>query len=136
MSHTVSRREMLALLVVAAAGGTLPTSLHGLAARRPIFASEPELEAWVTDRLGQADVKAMATAWRAKHPAESSAEVVTRAILSGRRRGEPLAEFLARAVATEHEQGRAEVVDGWYFAPTEARLATLLDLVRDGARPG
>ena len=132
MSQTISRREMLALLGVAVAGGALPSSLHALATRHPVFASEAELDAWVTDRLGDADVKAIATAWRASHSAESSAEVVTRAILSGRRRGEPLAEFLARAVATEHEQGRAEDVDGWHLAPTEARLATLLDLVRTG----
>ena len=132
MSQTVSRREMLALLGVAVAGGVLPAPLHGLATRPPLFASEAELEAWVNEHLGEADVKAIATAWKAKHPAESSSDEVTRAILSGRRRGEPLADFLPRVVTAEHRDGRAEVVDGWYLAPTEARLATLLDLVRAG----
>jgi hypothetical protein len=132
MSPTLSRREMLALLGAAVAGGVLPMPLHGFTTRRPLFASEEDLEAWVNEHLAQADVKAIATAWKAKHPSESSAESVARAILSGRRRGEPLADFLPRVVTAEHRDGRAEVVDGWYFAPTEARLAMLLDLVRAG----
>ena len=136
MSRTVSRREMLALLGVALAGGVLPASLHGLPTRPPLYAKQAELDAWVTDHLGDANVRPIATAWRAKHAAESSAEAVTRAILSGRRRGEPLSDFLPRVVTAEHRDGRAEAVDGWYLAPTEARLATLLDLVRSGARPG
>jgi hypothetical protein len=75
--------------------------------------------------LGQADLKAIGAAWIAAHPNESSADVLTRAITSGRRRGEALGPYLARVVAEEHGAGRAELVDGWFLAPTEARLAAL-----------
>jgi hypothetical protein len=139
MKQTVSRREMLAALMALTAGvtvatGGVPRRLDAFVGRGALFATEPELDAWVTAQLGQADVTSIATAWRQSHPAESSAAAVTRAIVARRRGREPLGEYLARAVAEEHRDGRAEAVDGWYLAPTEARLATLLDLVREAAR--
>ena len=132
MSETVSRREVLALFGAALIGGMLPAPLGAYAPRGSGHQLEAELDAWLSTRLGDADVKAIAAAWRAAHPAEASAEGVARAILAKRRGGEPLARYLARTVASEHGEGRAERMDGWYLAPTEARLATLLDLVRGG----
>jgi hypothetical protein len=136
MKQTVSRREMLVALAagVAVATGAVPRRLDAFVGRGALFATEAELDAWVTARLGQADVTSIAKAWREAHPAESSAAAVTRAIVARRPGREPLGEYLARAVAEEHRDGRAEAVDGWYLTPTEARLATLLDFVREAGR--
>jgi hypothetical protein len=87
-----------------------------------------ELDAWIADHLNQADLAGISAAWVAAHPQESSADALSRAIMRGRRRGESLGVYLSRAVAAEHRAGRAEVVDGWYLAPTEARVAALAGL--------
>ena len=123
MNAVLSRRQALGWLatsVVAAAAS--PTRAFGGWQRAELNA---ELDAWLAERLGQADVKGIAEAWRAAHSAELSAEVLTRLIVANRKRGEPLAEYLSRVVVEEHRAGRAELVDGWFLAPTEARIATL-----------
>jgi hypothetical protein len=128
----VSRREMLAALAGSLTAFTVsaPARMGAFARRGVEHARESELDAWLTSQLGGTDVRSTAGAWRALHPAESSRDVLTRAILAGRRNREPLEDYLARVVATEHRDGRAESVDGWMLAPTEARLATLLDLAK------
>ena len=79
--------------------------------------------------LGDAEVTALAAAWRARHTDEVDADALARAILAGRRRGEPLAAHLARRNAADHAEERAELLDGWYLAPTEARLVTLVAIL-------
>ena len=136
MNQALSRREMLVLLAggVAVASGAAPGRLADFARGPFSIQSDAELDAWVTSRLAEADVRTIAAAWTTRHPAESSAAVLTRAILAGRKGREPLSAYLARTVSAEHRDGRSEEVDGWFLAPTEARLATLLELVRKGAR--
>ena len=133
MTRSLSRRDVLALLgagLAVAATGVTPLSLY--AAVRPVArpASSAELETWVSTQLGQSDVRSIASAWKAKHATDSTAQSLAQRILAERRRGEALEAYLARMVASEHAAGRAESVDGWYLAPTEARLATLADLLR------
>ena len=132
--RVVTRREMLALLgagLVTAAGG----SVRELVAATPRGAeSDVELARWVVEQLAGIDVRTLAGAWRERHPAEATRMALAREILAGRRRGEALQRFLARKIAAEHRDGRAEVVDGWYLAPTEARLVALLQTVQEEAR--
>jgi len=137
MTRSVSRRDMLALLGAGLAitmTGALPSSLSAAARNVARVQGNAELDTWVTAQLGRADVRGIGSAWKARHPADSSPDALARAILSERRRGEPLPAYLSRVVVAEHAAGRAEPVDGWYLAPTEARLATLVDLVRAGTR--
>jgi hypothetical protein len=98
----------------------------GLPAATPTRDDEAELAAWLRAKLGDAEVTALAAAWRARHPDETEPQALARALLAGRARGEPLAAHLARTNAAEHAGERAELVDGWVLAPTEARLVTLL----------
>ena len=126
MSATITRREALGLL--AASFVTVVSSPAQAFGVRPSSSLNAELDAWVAERLGQADMKGIAEAWKAAHPGESSSDVLTRAILTGRRRGERLDAYLSRVVAEEHRTGRAEVLDGWFLAPTEARIAALASL--------
>ena len=133
MTRTVSRRDMLALIgagLAVATTGALPSSLYGAASSVAREATNAELETWVSAQLGESDVRSIASAWKATHATDSTAQSLAQTILSERRRGEGLEAYLARMVAKEHAAGRAEPVDGWYLAPTEARLATLVDLVR------
>jgi hypothetical protein len=123
---TITRRELLALLAAGAALLAGVPAADAVALRAPT--APDELTAWLDATLGGADLSAVAAAWRERHPAESTADALARYVLAGRRRGEPLASFLARAVASEHAAGRAELLDGWFLAPTEARLAALLSL--------
>ena len=90
MNQTVSRREMLRALAagVALATGVAPRSVHAFARSGAASVNESELDAWVSARLADADVKAIASAWRQTHPSESSAAALTRAIVAGRRRRE------------------------------------------------
>ena len=123
MNATITRRQALGLLAASIATATAsPSRALGSWRRR---SGNAELDAWIAQRLGQADVNGVRSAWIAAHPTESPADVLTRAILSGRRSGEALGSYLARVVAEEHRAGRAEVLDGWYLAPTEARIAAL-----------
>ena len=126
MSATITRRQALGLLAASVAA-VAASPVQALGVRRKIGVNA-ELDAWVAERLGQADVKGVAAAWRAAHPSESSADVLTRAIMSGRRRGEGLGAYLSRVVADEYRADRAEVLDGWFLAPTEARIAALASL--------
>ena len=133
MTRSVSRRDMLALLgagLAVATAGALPSSVYGAARSVAREASNAELEKWVSAQLGQSDVRSIASAWKATHPTDSTAQSLARSILAERRGGEALEAYLSRMVAREHAAGRAEPVDGWYLAPTEARLATLMDVVR------
>ena len=118
---SITRRRALAVLgALAAASVARP-----LGALAPTDAAESELEAWLASALGGADLAAIAIAWHAQHPTDASREALARAVLTGRRAGEPLASHLARQVAAEHAAERAELLDGWYLAPTEARLVVL-----------
>lgn len=136
MSQAVSRREMVVLLAagIAVIGGASPLRLAALPLVPRQAQGDAELTAWIDAQLGRADVASLASAWRSSHPTETSVPALARAIVTGRKPGEPLTAFLVRRVEGEHRVGRAEPVDGWYLAPTEARLATLLDLVRTGTR--
>jgi hypothetical protein len=136
MTGTMSRRDMLALLSAgltlavlspARTLGALPRPLHGTS-------EEASLAQWVNEQLGDADVTALAAAWTRSHPAERSRAVVERMLLQSRNDGEALDVSLARRIADEHAAGRSERVDGWYLAPTEARLLVLLQSVRSGVR--
>jgi hypothetical protein len=116
---------MLAASVTAAV--VSPTRAFGV---WPRAESNAELEAWVKERLGQADVKGIAEAWLTAHPVDSSPDAITRQISASRKPREPLGDYLSRVVVEEHRAGRAELVDGWFLAPTEARIATLVDMAR------
>lgn len=118
---SITRRRALAVLG-ALAVASVARPLTALAATQ---AADSELETWLVGALGGADLAAFAMAWRAKHPTESSRETLARAVLTGRRAGEPLAAYLARQVAAEHAAERSELLDGWYLTPTEARLVVL-----------
>jgi hypothetical protein len=122
----ITRRKALGLLAasVATAAASPGTALGSW--RRA--GESAELDVWLAERLGQADVKGIAAAWQAAHPTETSAETLTRAIMSGRRRGESIGVYLSRVVAEEHRAGRAELLDGWFLVRTEARLAALANL--------
>ena len=133
MTRSVSRRDMLALIgagLAVAATGTLPSSVYGATRSVARESSNAELETWVSAQLGQSDVRSIASAWKAKHATESTAQSLAQTILAERRRGEVLEAYLSRVVAKEHAAGRAEPLDGWYLAPTEARLGALVDLLR------
>ena len=121
--NSITRRQALGLLATSLAI-TASSPSRALGSWRGSGESA-ELDAWIAERLRQADVKGIGAAWVAAHPNESSADMLTRAIMSGRRRGEVLGAYLSRVVAEEHRAGRAEVVDGWFLAPTEARIAAL-----------
>ena len=122
----MTRRQALGLLVASVA--TAAVSPRRASGSRGRAARNTELDAWIAERLGQADVNAIGSAWVAAHRNESSADALTRAIMSRRRRGEALGVYLSRVVTEEHRAGRAEVFDGWFLAPTEARIAALANL--------
>ena len=126
MNASITRRQALGVLAASiATAAASPGQALGSWRRA---GEHTELDAWIADRLGQADVKSIGAAWIAGHPTESSADALTRAIVSGRRRGEAFGGYLARVVAEEHRAGKAEVLDGWFLAPTEARIAALARL--------
>ena len=126
MNTMITRRQALRFLATSlVAGAASPSRALGSWRRREELA---ELDEWIAERLAQADVKGIGAAWVAAHPGESSAGVLRQAIMSGRRRGESIGAHLTRVVAEEHRAGRAEVLDGWYLAPTEARIASLVHL--------
>ena len=128
MSGVLSRRRALGVLAASVAAAVVsPTRAFGV---RPRAESYAELEAWVKERLGQADVKGIADAWLTAHPVESSPEAITRLSSANRKPREPLGDYLSRVVIDEHRAGRAELVDGWFLAPTEARIAALVEMAR------
>ena len=132
----MSRREMVGLLCAGVAILTgVPVELPA-ATRHALAASstDAELAEWVEERLGDTDLSAIAAAWTSRHPDEGPRPALERALLADRRRGTPLSAHLAHRVTTEHAAGRAEELDGWYLAPTEARLAALLQLIRVAPR--
>jgi hypothetical protein len=126
MNATVTRRRALGLLAASIATAAVSPSRALGSWRRPV--GNAELDAWIAARLGQADLDGIAKAWVAAHPNEASADALTRAIMSGRRSGQTLDAYLSGMVAEEHRAGRAEVLDGWFLAPTEARIAALARL--------
>ncbi len=123
-SRRISRREMLQLLGV---GGIVLVS-GGAAVLRAQTLTLPQasdLDAWLQSELASADLSGIATAWRERHPEESSRESLTHQILAGRRKQETLEAYLKRIIAADYRAGKAELLDGWYLSPTEARLAAL-----------
>jgi hypothetical protein len=106
----MTRRELLLLL-----------SALGCARGMPAMKDAGALDAWLDRELGDADLAAVAAAWRARHPGD----VPRDALLGGRAPGESLPSSLARRIAAEHAAGQVEILDGWYLCPTEARLAAL-----------
>ena len=128
MSGVISRRQALGVLAATVATAVAsPSRALGTWHR---VASAAELDAWINERLGSADVKGIADAWRTTHAAESSAESLTKLVMANRKSSESVGGYLSRVVVEEHRAGRAELVDGWFLAPTEARIAVLVDLAR------
>jgi hypothetical protein len=108
----MTRRELLWLVSATALG---------CAARVPAIKDDTTLDAWLDAELGDADLAAVAAAWRARHPGCAPRD----ALLAGRPPGESLSAHFARRVAAEHAAGQVEILDGWYLCPTEARLAAV-----------
>ena len=108
----MTRRELLVLLSATAIG---------CAAGIPTVKDDAALDAWLDVELGDADLAAVAAAWRARHPGDAPRD----ALLAGRAPGESLSAHFARRVAAEHAAGQVEILDGWFLSPTEARLAAL-----------
>ena len=111
----MTRRELLVLLSATAIGcaAGIPTI--------PVKDDDAALDAWLDAELGDADLGAVAAAWRARHPGDAPRD----ALLAGRAPGESLSAHFARRVAAEHAAGQVEILDGWFLSPTEARLAAL-----------
>jgi hypothetical protein len=128
--QTLTRRELLRL-VAAALPALAPSALS--AARLPLDAARAdELDRWIAESLGGADLAALARDYAARFPAERAPAALRRAILAGRRRGEAIAAHVGRAVHADFAAGRIVVLDGWHLARTEARLIALAASHRGG----
>ena len=135
MTRQVSRRDVLALLAAAAAAfGCGPTAARAGYDRRALTGTDGDeaLRDWLQAALGDADLTAIASAWRAADPAATSAAALAAALLRGRRRGDTVQEHLARSVTADHAAGRTAILDGWVLSYTEGRLAALAEQVRVG----
>lgn len=133
MSGIITRREMTTLLLTdlgVMSGG--PRMLLARGAPLASWASDEALVEFLNRSLGDADFGAIATEWRRLHPGESARDTLVTRLLANRSPREPIDALVARKVAAEHSGEKAVWLDGWFLAPTEARLVALVELVRAG----
>jgi hypothetical protein len=126
----LSRRELLRL-AAAALPALAPSTLS--VARMPRAAADSdELDRWLAESLGGADLGALARDHAARFPAERTPAALRRAILAGRRPSDSIAAHVGRAVRADFAAGRVVVLGGWHLARTEARLIALAAFHRGG----
>jgi hypothetical protein len=88
-----------------------------------------DLSQAATELLGDADgTPWLGRAYLRAHPRIKTEKQVARRIVAGSRRRPSTASELRRVIRDDYAAGRTVVVEGWYFAESEAAAAALLVL--------
>jgi hypothetical protein len=123
---SITRRRLLAATaaVCAGAAGTAYWGLHDDDEEDP-----GDLLEAATDLLGDADgAPWLGSAYLRAHPDIATEKQVTRRILAGARGRPSTAAELRQVIHRDYAAGRTVVLEGWYFAESEAAAAALLAL--------